>query len=136
MVTKTIIDQLSLVNIGMFAICDTTREFWTHSFDSCNLDPHTRVSFGDWCERIGHFLQAGESFVPESFDTNPKAEEIYAMLPSWWHDMPPNEKQAVAAIAEAHDRTFCVVRIHQIHQVCSIPMKEMQNMCMCMEWAW
>jgi hypothetical protein len=46
-VTKTIIDQWSLINIGMYAVRDTKPECWTASFNACNLDPHTRVLFGD-----------------------------------------------------------------------------------------
>jgi hypothetical protein len=65
-----------------------------------------------------------------------KSEDIYAMLPSWWHAMPPNENQTVVAIAEVHDREFFVACIQQIHQVCSIPMKDMHNMRLCMECAW
>jgi hypothetical protein len=52
-VSSLLIDQWSLVQVGMFAVRDTTRECWTRSFDS-------RVSFGEWCERIGRFLQGGE----------------------------------------------------------------------------
>jgi hypothetical protein len=69
-VSNLLIDQWSLVQLDMFAVRDTTRECWTQSFDSCNLDPRTRVSFGEWCERIGHFLQGGESFIPETFNAN------------------------------------------------------------------
>jgi hypothetical protein len=58
--SNLLIDQWSLVQVGMFAVCDTTHECWTQSFDSCNLDPNTCVSFGEWCEGIGHFLQGGE----------------------------------------------------------------------------
>jgi hypothetical protein len=56
-VSNLLIDQWSRVQVGMFAMRDTTRECWTHYFDSCNLDPRTRVSFGEWCERICQFLQ-------------------------------------------------------------------------------
>jgi hypothetical protein len=48
-VSNILIDQLSLVHVGMFAVRDTTRECWTQSFDSCNLDPRTSVSYGEWC---------------------------------------------------------------------------------------
>jgi hypothetical protein len=82
-VSNLLIDQWSLVQVGMFAVRDKTRECWTQSFDLCNHDPHTRVSFGEWCEHIGQLLQGGESFVPEKFDTNSEAYNIYAMLPTW-----------------------------------------------------
>jgi hypothetical protein len=55
-VSNLLIDQWSLVQVVMFSVRDITHECWTQSFDSCNLDPRTRVSFGEWCERIGHFL--------------------------------------------------------------------------------
>jgi hypothetical protein len=102
------IDQWSLVQFGMFAVRYTTRECWTQSFDSCNLDHRTRVSFGEWCERIGHFLQGVASFFPETFNANSEAYHIYAMLTTWWHAMTPHEKKGVAAVAEAHGRQFTV----------------------------
>jgi hypothetical protein len=43
-VSNLLIDQWSLVQVGMFAVRDTTRECWTRSFDSCNMDPpHARL---------------------------------------------------------------------------------------------
>jgi hypothetical protein len=113
--TKTIIYQWSLVNIGMYALRDTKPECWTASFDACNLDPITRVSFGDWCQRIGHFLQGGELFKPETFETEPSAEEVYAMLPYFWHAMPPYENKVVVAVAEHHGNQFSVSCMKQIN---------------------
>jgi hypothetical protein len=81
-VSNLLIYQWSLVQVGMFAVRDTTRECCTQSFDSCNLDPRTRVSFGEWCERICHFLQGGESFVLETFNSDSEAYHIYSMLPA------------------------------------------------------
>jgi hypothetical protein len=98
-VSNLLIDQWSLFQVGMFSVRDTTREFWTHSLDLCNLDPRTRASFGEWCERIGHFLQRGESFIPETFNANSEAYHIYAMLPTWWHAMTPHENKGVAAVS-------------------------------------
>jgi hypothetical protein len=103
-VSKLLIDQWSFVQVGMFAVRNTARECWTQSFDSCNLDPRTRVSFGEWCERIGHFIQGGESFVPEIFNADSEAYHVYAMLPTWWHAMTPHEKKGVAAVVDAHGR--------------------------------
>jgi hypothetical protein len=107
-VSNLLIDQWNFVQVGMFAVRDTTRECWTQSFDLCNIAPRKRVSFGEWCECIGHFLQGGESFVPETFNANSEAYHIDAMLPTWWHAMTPHENKGVAAIAEAHDRQFTV----------------------------
>jgi hypothetical protein len=132
-VSNLLIDQWSLVQVSMFAVRDTTRECWTRSFDSCNLDPRTRVSFGEWCERIDHFLQGGESFVPETFNTNSEAHHIYAMLPTWWHAMTPHEKKGVAAVSDAHDRQFTVECVTEMHLACSIPMKDLQNLRLCLE---
>jgi hypothetical protein len=135
-VSNLLIDQWSLVQVGMFAVRDTTRECWTRSFDSCNLDPRTRVSFGEWCERIGHFLQGGESFAPETFSANSEAHHIYAMLPTWWHAMQPHEKKRVEAVVEAHDRQFTVECVTEMHLTCSIPMKDLQNLRLCLECSW
>jgi hypothetical protein len=132
-VSNLLIDQWSLVRVGMFVVRDTTCECWTQSFDSCNLDPCTGVSFGEWCERIGHFLQGGESFVLETFNTNSEAYHVYAMLPTWWHAMTPHEKKGVAEVAEAHDRQFTVA---EMHLACSIPMKDLQKLRLCLECLW
>jgi hypothetical protein len=132
MVSNLLIDQWSLVQVGMFSVRDTTRECWTQSFDSCNIDPRTRVSFGEWCERISHFLQGGESFVPETFNANSEAYHIYAMLPTWWHAMTPHEKKGAAAVEEVHGRQFTVECVTEMHLACSIPMKDMQNLRLCL----
>jgi hypothetical protein len=135
-VSSHLIDQWSLVQVGMFAVRDTTRECWTQSFDSCNLDPCTRVSFGEWCEHISHFLQGGESFVPETFNANSEAYHIYAMLPTWWYVMTPHENKGLAAVAEAYDRQFTVECFTEMHLACSIPMKDLQNLRLCLECSW
>jgi hypothetical protein len=135
-VSNLLIDQWSLVQVGMFAVRKTTREFWTQSFDSCKLDPRTRVSFGEWCERIGHFLQGGESFVPETFNANSEAYQIYAMLTTWWHAMTPHGKKGVTAVAHANDRQFTVECATEMHLACYIPMKDLQNLRLCLECSW
>jgi hypothetical protein len=97
--SKTIIcDHWSLVNIGCYAVPDTTREVWTSSFEACNLDPCTQVTFVEWCQQISHFLQTGKSFKEEAFDTEPSTEDIYEMLPSFWHTMVPTEKKAISKV--------------------------------------
>jgi hypothetical protein len=135
-VSNLLIDQWSIVQVGMFAVRNTTCKCWTQSFDLCNLDPRTRVSFGKWCERIGHFLQGGELFVPETFNANSEAYHIYAMLPTWRHAMTSHEKKGVAAVAEAHGRQFIVECVTEMHLACSIPMKDMQNLRLCLECSW
>jgi hypothetical protein len=49
-VSNTICDQWSLGNIGCYPVRDTTSEVWTISFDACNLDPCTGVTFVEWCQ--------------------------------------------------------------------------------------
>jgi hypothetical protein len=105
-VTKKIIDQWILVNIGMYAVRNTKPECWTASFDACNVDPRTRVSFGEWCQRIGHFLQGGESFKPETIETKPSTEEVYAKLPHFWHAIYPDGKTMVVAVCNLHVNRF------------------------------
>jgi hypothetical protein len=50
--------------------------------------------------------------------------------------MPPDEKKAVKVVAEQHGNQFTVVCIKQINMECCIPMKEMQNICWCLEYGW
>jgi hypothetical protein len=135
-VSNLLIDQWILVQVGMFAVRDTTRECWTRSFYSCNIDPRTCVSFGKWCESICHFLQGGESFVPETFNANSEAYHIYAMLPKWWNYVTPHEKKGVAAVEEAHSRQFTVKCVTEMHLACSIPMNDMHNLRLCLECSW
>jgi hypothetical protein len=120
----------------MYAVQDTTQECRTASFDACNLDPRTRVSFGDWCLHIGHFIQAGDALKTETFEVDPSASNIYDMLPSFWHSMTPDEKKAVVEVAAQHNNQFTVDCVTQIHHECSMPMKDMQHVRMCLECAW
>jgi hypothetical protein len=53
-------------------------------------------------------LQGGESFKPETFETEPSAEEVYAMLPHFWNEIPPYEKKTVVAEVEQRDNKFTV----------------------------
>jgi hypothetical protein len=62
------------------------------------------VSLIDWCKRIYHFLQVGESFMEESFDVEPSAKHIYAMLPPLWYAMPPEKKKLIAALVDRHSK--------------------------------
>jgi hypothetical protein len=47
--------------------------------------------------------------------------------------MTPHEKKGVAAVTEAHRRQFTVECGSEMHLACSIPMKDMQNLCLCLE---
>jgi hypothetical protein len=50
--------------------------------------------------------------------------------------MTPHEKKGVVAVAEAHDRQFTVKCVTEMHLACSIPMKDMQNLRLCVECSW
>ena len=52
----TVLDQWDLIHIVLCALRDTTAETWKQSFENCNLNPHTRISFPEWCKRIEPFL--------------------------------------------------------------------------------
>jgi hypothetical protein len=58
------------------------------------------------------------------------------MLPTWWHVMTHNEKKGVAAVEEAHGRQFTVECVTEMHLACSIPIKDMQNLRLCLECSW
>jgi hypothetical protein len=50
--------------------------------------------------------------------------------------MTPHEKKGVTAVAEAHVRQFTVECVTDMHLACSIPMKDMQNLRLCLECSW
>jgi hypothetical protein len=55
------------------------------------------------------------------------------MLPTWWHAMTPHENKGVSAVAEAHDRQFTVECVTEMHLACSITMKDLHNLRLCLE---
>jgi hypothetical protein len=122
-----VLSQWSLVHVGLYAIRGTKRDTWTRSFDACNLDPRTRVSFGDWTKRIECFLQAGESFKAEAVDT-------YLLLPSFWHGMKPDERRLVVATVQKY-QGYSIDCLKELRDVCNIPIKDMQHLQVCVECA-
>jgi hypothetical protein len=52
-INKDVIDQYGLLHASLYTIRATTKKSWTSSFQACNLDPLTRASFSEWCQRIG-----------------------------------------------------------------------------------
>ena len=88
------LDQWDLVYTTITLVNNTTSQMWISSYDRVNLNPLTRVSFHVWCrDRIARFLQAGKAFHPEA--VHPSAEEMYAVLPAFWHGMTPVQKAEV-----------------------------------------
>jgi hypothetical protein len=85
------------------------------------------VSFGDWTKRIECVLQAGESFKAEAVDT-------YLLLPSFWHGMKPDERRLVVASVQKY-QGYSIDCLKELQDVCSIPIKDMQHLQVCIECA-
>jgi hypothetical protein len=56
-------------------------------------------------------LQGGEFFKPETFEMEPSAEEVYAMLPHFWHALPVDKKKVMVAVAVQHMITSVVLLV-------------------------
>ena len=120
-----VLDTWALMLCGLHAIRQSSPGAWIESAKKVNLHPFHRVSFEAWCRRIAPFLQGGLNFKTET------AEDKYALLPGWWHGMPPAEKKAVAAIvaAEGGWTPDCVRRLYS---ECHVQLKDMQNLRACL----
>jgi hypothetical protein len=89
------------------------------------LDPRSRVSFPDWCKKIEHFLQAGETFKVED------PVVLYELLRLTWHSMTPVYKQNVISVVESHGTQFTVELCKALYTECSIPYKEQNSLRVC-----
>jgi hypothetical protein len=69
----------------------------------------------------------------ETFNADSEVYHVYAMLTAWWNNVTPHEKKGVAAVAEAHGRQLTVEYVTEMHLACSIPMKDMHNLHLCLE---
>jgi hypothetical protein len=125
--TKGVVDQWGMVHVGLYAVRDTKRDIWTRSFDACNLDPRTRVSFSMWAKKIECFLQAGQSFKAEAVDK-------YLLLPSFWHGMTPDERKCAIATVVKHEG-YSIECLKELRDVCHILVKDMQHLRVCIECA-
>jgi hypothetical protein len=85
------------------------------------------VPFFEWCGRISHFIQGGDSFKPEKF------LDVYALLPAFWHGMTPDEKKLADSIFKSHENTFSVACVKQLHTQVHVPLSDMQNLRVCLE---
>ena len=127
-VTKGVLDQWQLVHVGLSMVFASKSGTWQASFNRVNLNPKTRVSFGEWCAKIAHFLQGGLTFKPES------ADDVYALLPSFWHGMQPSEKTAVVATVDFHNG-FSIACVTQLFYESHILMKDMHHVRVCYDLA-
>ena len=128
--TKHVTDGWQLVHVGLACVRELEPSVWVSSFKKVNLHPHHRVDFPSWCKRISHFLQGGESFKEET-----QVDDYYSMLPTFWHGMLPAEKKLVISIFQAHESSFSVACVTQLHQELHVPMTDMQNLRVCIELA-
>ena len=87
---KGVVTQWNLVHVVLATIRETKPERWTASFDACNLDPRTRTSFSEWCQKIEPHLQTGQLFKAEAVE-----EDLFLLLPPFWHGMVPAERRDV-----------------------------------------
>ena len=126
-ICKGVVDQWGLIHVGLAAVRAVEPHVWIESFKACNLNPHCRVSFEDWCKRISSDLQAGQQFKP------PTSDDIYSMLPAWWHGMTPDEKKKVMEVVRLHGDSFSVDCVRQLKSECHIPTKDLQNLRVCIE---
>jgi hypothetical protein len=125
LVNKGVVDQWGLVHVGLFAIRALKAGTWTNSFQACNMDPLTSLSFPQWCKKIEHFIQAGQSFKTEG------PLNTYALLPSFWHGMTVEERKNTVGIIDKHDGVFTVELCKELHKECSIAYKDQQSIRVC-----
>lgn len=119
-------DGWTLIHVGLAAVRELEPDSWVKSFKKVNLHPHFRVSFAEWCKRISHFLQGGQTFKEESL------KDVYALLPSFWHGMTPDEKKRGMSILQEHDSSYSVACIKALHSKLYVPLVEMQNLRVCL----
>ena len=127
--TKGIVDAWQLICVGLAAVRELESDSWAYSFTKVNLHPHHRVPFPEWCQKISHFLQGGESFKEE------KLVDSYALLPSFWHGMTPAEKKRAMLILNSHADTFTAACVKELSEKMHVQMSEMQNLRLCLELA-
>jgi hypothetical protein len=122
------VDQLGLMHAGLRCLRAAKQDAWTLSFHACNLDPRTRVSFVEWCDKTVSALQTGQSFEPEH------ELDKHALLPSWRHGMMPVEKKQVRATVVRHGG--CTVAcVDELRVVSHVALKDVQNAHVCVECA-
>ena len=127
---KGTIDGWQLIHVALAAVCELDPDSWVYSANKVNLKPSTRVGFQDWCKRISHYLQGGESsFKPEI------VRDSYALLSPFWHGMEPDEKKLAISIVKSHESTFTTACVKEMIERAHVPITEMQNMRVAIELA-
>ena len=126
---KTRIDQYDLVLTGIRIVNRCKGEVWVCSFRRVNLDPRERVSVQEWCQKIKHFLLAGEQFKEEEVDLTPR--EMFNMLPSMWHGMEPADRRVVMTVLTSHGYQYTAASLQQLHTECNIPYSQLNDIRIC-----
>ena len=129
-VTKGVVDGWQLIHVGLAMVRELESDSWIYSFKKVNLHPHHRVSFPEWCERISHFLQGGQSFKSEV------VRDSYALLPSWWHGFLPEQKKRAATIFASHGNSYSVACVQELTGAQGLVLPaEMHNLRLCLDLA-
>ena len=126
---KTHIDPYDLVLTGIRIVNACTEAIWVCSYRRVNLDPRERMSFQDWCKKIKHYLTAGEAFKEEAVDYSP--QEIFNMLPSFWHGMEPADRKVIMTIMQSHGFRYTADSLKQLHTECSLPFSQLTDIRVC-----
>ena len=129
-IRKHVIDGWDLVHVGLAAARELSPSAWISSFNRVNLNPQTRVPFPEWCKKIAHFLQGGDSFKPETI-----TPDSFAMLPSFWQGMLPTDRKRCVQILEDHGNSFSVACLRQIHTQVHVALDQMHNLRVCLDLA-
>jgi hypothetical protein len=125
--TRGVVDQWHMVHVGLAAVRNTTPRTWTRSFQACNMDPRCQLSFPRWCKKIESVLQAGQTFKTEGVNN-----DMYLLLPSFWHGMIPEEKKKAKDIFDSHNQHYSTTCILELHEKSHIPYRDMQSLRMCL----
>ena len=93
------------------------------------MDPRTSLSFPEWCSKIQHFIQAGQSFVAPVGPI-----DKYAMLPLFWHGMIPDEKKKVMETIDLHG-SYSIACSKALYSECYIPYSDQKRIRVCYDCA-
>jgi hypothetical protein len=93
------------------------------------MDPRLQLRFDQWRKKMEGFLHAGETFKEE------ETLSMYAMLPSAWHGIMPDEKRKMMTVIDMYGGVFSVDLCKALITECSIPFKEIHQMLMCYDLA-
>ena len=120
---KGTIDGWQLIHVALAAVRELDSDSWIYSANKVNLKPSTRVSFEEWCKRISHYLQCGESsFKPEA------VRDTYRLLSPFWHGMEPVEKKLAASIVKRFDNIYSIECVKELMDKVNVPLSEMQSL--------